>query len=213
MRRTQQSLLIFSLFISLIILSFKQTALAHVTVSPKEALTASFQTFTVNVPNEKDLATIQIKLLLPDGLQHVLPTQKYGWHIDVDKNSNDQTSLAKSITWSGSSIAVGLRDEFTFSAKTPDSPTQIQWKAYQTYSDGTIVAWDQDSQDSTTDNSGPASVTTITNKTAQQTIDSGLVQPINNSQVTNERAVYLGIAGVSLGLIAIFLSTRKNKLQ
>src|SRR5687768_3143391 len=60
-------------------------ASAHVTVKPAEVLTASFQTFTVSVPNEKDEPAIEVRVLIPPGLQHVMPTVKPGWNITSQK--------------------------------------------------------------------------------------------------------------------------------
>jgi len=43
------------------------TALAHVIVQPNQVGVATFQTFTIGVPNEKETSVTALKLLLPDG--------------------------------------------------------------------------------------------------------------------------------------------------
>jgi len=77
-----------------------------------------------------------------------------------------KTRWSTAITWSGGEIGAGYRDEFTFSAKTPDQPADLQWKAYQTYGDGTTVSWDQqptsaNSEDKDDATTGPFSVTKL----------------------------------------------------
>ncbi len=44
------------------------------------------------------------------------------------------------VTWSGT-IPVGQREDFSFGAQVPGTAMQLDWKAYQTYTDGTVVHW------------------------------------------------------------------------
>ena len=68
---------------SVAIITGTGSALAHVTVRPSQAGIGSFQTFTVSVPSERDLATVSLRLSLPDGLQNITPTVKSGWNVEV----------------------------------------------------------------------------------------------------------------------------------
>ncbi len=119
-------------------------AWAHVVVKPAQAGVASFVTFNVSVPNEKETANTQLKLLLPSGLQSVSPTVKPGWKITVEK---DAKGNATSIVWSGGNLPADFRDDFSFSAQVPDKPVDLAWKAYQTYQGSGIVGWDVDPAD------------------------------------------------------------------
>jgi uncharacterized protein YcnI len=58
-------------------------AFAHVVVRPAQVGVGAFQTFTVGVPNEKDKATVAVRLVLPEGLGHVSPNVKPGWTIEL----------------------------------------------------------------------------------------------------------------------------------
>jgi uncharacterized protein YcnI len=120
-------------------LSTTLSGFAHISVIPTTVETAQFQTFTVQVPTEKDIPTTKVRLVLPEGLQNVRPTSKIGWNIDVVKEGE----TLKEIVWSNGLIPQGQRDDFTFSAKTPANEKELVWKSYQTYIDGTEVAWDQ----------------------------------------------------------------------
>lgn len=190
------------------------TTFAHVTVKPGEVATATYQVFTVNVPNEKAIPTISVKLVVPESIKSITPTNKPGWKILIEKEGSGEEAKVKSITWSGGEIIDGLRDEFTFSAKTPDDATELKWKAYQTYSDKTVVSWDKEEEGDShgkESNSGPLSITNVTTEAASDDKHSG-----NNSvtttdaQASADRALYAGIAGVVLGLAAVFLATRKR---
>ena len=139
------------------------SAWAHVVVTPSQASVASWLTFTVSVPNEKDLATTEVRLLVPDGIKKVTPTMKPGWSITVE---NDNAGHA--IVWKGQ-LPAGFRDEFTFSTQVPDHATDVIWKAYQTYADGVVVKWEADPSSPGThgpeatekSNQGPYSVTRV----------------------------------------------------
>ncbi len=150
---------------------------AHVTVKPAVVGAAAFQTFTVGVPNEKDIPTTAVRLVIPEGLHHVMPNVKSGWKIEVKKektgaqvtdeegNTIDEERVSE-IVWSGGSVPVGQREEFAFSAQVPAEESVIAWRAYQTYAGGTVVSWDQegvhDHDFKYPDNTGPYSKTTVT---------------------------------------------------
>src|SRR3990167_1365634 len=57
------------------------TTAAHVVVRPSEVVTASYQTFTISVPNEKEIPTTTVELLIPSGVASVTPTKKANWQI------------------------------------------------------------------------------------------------------------------------------------
>ena len=152
-----KSIVAFSVLISTFV---ALPALAHVVVRPSTAGIAQFTTFTVAVPSEKELATTGLKILIPEGFDFVTPNVKPGWNITTNKSEEKITE----ISWNGGTIPPHQRDEFVFSAKTPATPTTLVWKAYQTYADGSVVAWDQENEgghqtDFTA--SGPASHTEI----------------------------------------------------
>lgn len=163
----------FAVTASVFAFSFVGVASAHVTVKPGEVKAGAFTTFTVSVPVEKDVPTTTVKLEVPAGLGHVTPTVKSGWVVDVQKEGTGDAATVKAITWSGNQIPAGFRDEFTFSAKTPDQPTELQWKAHQTYADGVVVVWNLTETDQPTkadgspdfSASGPFSVTKVVSET------------------------------------------------
>lgn len=185
-------------------------ASAHVVVKPAETLSAEFETFTVSVPNEKNVATVSIKLAIPDGLKHVSPTQKAGWRITVDRTGADSESPVTAITWSGSSIDVGLRDTFNFSAQAPAATTTLKWRAYQTYADGTIVSWDKDDAPTSDTNSGPLSITNVVKTASTEIANRQAEQIAVDAQQTADIALYIASASAIAGLIGIYFATRRQ---
>lgn len=202
-----------------VIIGFATVALsapvsAHVTVKPAEVLTAAYQTFTVSVPNEREVSTVSVKILIPEAIQSVTPTQKAGWSIALEKDGEGDAANTTSVTWSGGAITDGTRDDFTFSAKTPDTETELQWKAYQTYADGVVVSWDQKTDaghDSAAGNKGPFSITNVVTMTAQDVAVADAERAGANAQATVRLAFYSSIAAVALGVIALYFATRKEK--
>ncbi len=177
------------------------SAFAHVVVSPSEALTGEYETFTTSVPNEKDIPVTGIRLVIPDTIELVTPTVKQGWEIQTKKNGEKVTE----ISWTGGSIAPELRDEFTFSAHLSSSAGDINWKAYQTYQDGSVVAWDQQPSEEghhrTEEGKGPYSTTTISEG------DENTSAPQGDS--SNAVLYVISIAALGLGVFAVLRSVKK----
>jgi uncharacterized protein YcnI len=114
-------------------------ASAHVTVWPKESQANGYERFTVRVPNEKDNPTVKVRVVLPAGatFSGVLPVA--GWKFDAEK---DAAGHVTALIWSGGEIKPGEFMEFGVSLKNPKEPGNVTFKAYQTYSDGTVVNWE-----------------------------------------------------------------------
>lgn len=126
------------------VLSASSQALAHVVVKPGQVGLGERLNFTVSVPTEEADPTVQVRLVIPEGLQSVRPNVKPGWNIQLVKVGEGEAAKISEIVWSGGRIPADQRDEFVFSAQAPAIDTTLIWKAYQTYSDGDVVAWEND---------------------------------------------------------------------
>lgn len=199
-----------------LVFSLSGMAQAHVVVRPGDAKTGAYQTFTVSVPVERDSPTVKVRLDIPMGVTSVTPTVKPGWTIQTEKHDEDGTDMVSAITWTSGEIGVDLRDEFTFSAKTPDQPTDLQWKAYQTYKDGTVVSWDQQSvSEEEKDNAttGPFSVTKVAADSVQDKALKDAASKANDAQQSANWGLYTGIAGIVVALIAVAFASHRAKTQ
>ena len=179
-------------------------ASAHVTVKPAEVGVATRQIFNVSVPNEKDVAVTKIRLVIPVGVDSVTPNVKPGWNVEAVKTSDDGVAAIKEIVWDGGSIPAGQRDDFAFSAKAPAKTGEVQWKAYQTYEDGTTVSWDQapkaDGHSEEGGNAGPYSVTKVVDDLEEG--QAAASTPGDNQQPSNGRAN----TAIALSVVALLFS-------
>ncbi len=182
-------------------------AAAHVVVMPAQVDIGAFQTFTTEVPNEKNVAVTQLKVIIPAGLQSVTPTVKPGWQITTEKTGQGDAAVLTSITWSGGLIPAGQRDDFTFSAQAPAQMTELHWKAFQTYQDGSTVAWDQlpTKTDTESDTSGPYSVTKVIDDLAAPTT----TQTGASSNKTNILTLIVAITALIVSLATLLRSIKK----
>lgn len=187
-------------------------AFAHVVVRPNEVGVGAFQTFTVGVPVEKDIPTTGLRLVIPDGLQHVTPNVKPGWEINVKKTGEGEEAKVTEITWTAGTIPAGQRDEFLFSAQVPTAESTVIWKAYQTYEDGTVVAWDHDPKASEhsheSSDGGPWSETAIVNDLAAKTTE----RVVTEKNTFNDKLpLILSIAALLLAGTSLYRQSRLKK--
>lgn len=186
------------------ILALPAVALAHVVVTPAQAVIGARTLFTVSVPNEKQVAVTAIELRMPKGIQDVQPNVTAGWHITT---VTDDDGNVTSITWQGT-IPVGQRADLLFKAQTPAAAGELDWKANQTYADGSVVHWDQNAAQAgkaVKDDVGPYSVTKviddeISSKTSSS--DDGLRQA--------RLALAVSIAALVLSIGSLFMRRPKR---
>ncbi|GGB49991.1 DUF1775 domain-containing protein [Deinococcus soli (ex Cha et al. 2016)] len=129
---------------------------AHATVRTETGLSESTagrgETYRLNVPTEKEIATTQIRLVVPAGVVISRFQVTPGFTRTVKK---DAAGLVTEVVWKGR-VAPMEYARFFFQAKNPAAAGEVVWKVYQTYSDGSVVAWDD-----TNPAEGPASRTTV----------------------------------------------------
>jgi uncharacterized protein YcnI len=184
-------------------------AFAHVVVRPNQVGTAAFQTFTVGVPNEKEVPTVGLRLVIPEGLKYVSPNVKPGWTIDVKKSGEGEEAVVTEITWTSGKVPAGQRDDFVFSAQAPAEETSLQWKAYQTYESGEVVAWDQKpSSNHDDENVKPYSETKVVNDLASA---SEHAESHTANASTNDLPTTLSIIAIILSAGSLYIASRKKK--
>jgi periplasmic copper chaperone A len=134
-------------------------AWAHVAVQPGSAAKGSFALFSFSVPNERDDAnTVKLEVTFPTKypIPSVSVQPKTGWTITVEKtkldkpvktDDGDVTEAVSKITWTATAggLQPGEFDLFTVSAgPLPTKTSQLQFPTLQTYSNGEIVRWIQE---------------------------------------------------------------------
>lgn len=186
---------------------------AHVSVDPKR-VAIGWQSIVVRVPNERDIPTTELRLVVPAGVEitGIMPVP--GWaHAEkraaatpgtspADEHEAEHAEEAKGpiseIVWSGGKIGVGEFQEFKVNIRTTGPSTAI-WKAYQKYGDGEVVAWD----DSTSEHPAP-----------KLEVAEAAVEPQQPAQSTGaadgQQTQWLSVAAVILSLGALAVSFRKK---
>lgn len=172
-------------------------AFAHSVVTPAQTLTSKYETFSLGVPTEKNIPTAAVRLLIPEGLDHITPIVKPGWAIKTVTNASGTVT---EIDWTGGSIPAGQKDMFLFSARTPATAATLQWKVYQTYRDGSAVAWDRDptKPDEGKDTvENPYSLTEV-------------APDAPTAPATDSRSMALSTAALALSIVALVVASRKH---
>ncbi|NEW08129.1 YcnI family protein [Paenibacillus sp. SYP-B3998] len=190
-------------------------ASAHVVVYPKETTQGTYEKFTVRVPSEKEIPTVKVEVKFPlDSVAISRFEPKAGWTYEITKDTSGKIT---GVIWkaAGDGLASTEFGDFNMQGKVADAATQIVWKAYQTYKDGSVVEWvGADGADK------PASVTTVKAKAAGgtttdshgQTKTGKAAEGSNSSSSSSNTALYLSIAAVVLGALALIVSlVRKRK--
>ena len=156
MNHTLRTTLVPSFFVALAAALLISVAGAHATVRTEGGLSESkvgvSETYRLNVPTEKDIATTQIRLIVPAGVAISRFQVTPGFTRTVTKNAD---GLVTEVVWKGR-VAPMEYARFFFQARNPAQGGELTWKIYQTYSDGSVVAWD-DADPAR----GPASKTTV----------------------------------------------------
>jgi len=174
---------------------FAAQAFAHVGLFPRQAISGTHHVaFTVRAPVEKDIPTVELKIVIP-------PEWKEAggkvdrveldplWDVSIERDEDD---WIKSVTWSGAEAPDFSFIQFNLIITMPQLTGLQQIKAYQKYSDGSVVAWVEDRSQQGTEK--PAAALTLVEK----------------EEGTN-MAFYLGLSGLFGGLIGAGLSLVINR--
>jgi uncharacterized protein len=226
-------------------------AQAHVTVGADHAVKGGYATLTFTVPTEEDNAnTTKVEVDFPaeHPFAEVSTQQKSGWDIAVVKAplakplTNDDgaqvTERVATITWTAKTSDAAIKpDQFdTFPISVGPLPTntdELTFKALQTYSNGDLVRWIEESAPGgpepehpapsikltdSADAAGPAATATPSGAPVQSgptSTDTGAgamggmqVTATDKGPTSNQvnTAVGLAIGGIALALIAAGLA-------
>jgi uncharacterized protein YcnI len=110
-------------------------ATAHVSVRPRESKPGAEERYTVRVPTEGAVATVQVRLQIPTDVTvlEVLP------HEGATFETSKQGDRITAVTWK-KEIPPKAVAEFVFRARNPES-AEIVWKAHQHFTDGSMADW------------------------------------------------------------------------
>jgi uncharacterized protein YcnI len=177
---------------------FAAEALAHVSLNPRQGISGTHHVaFTVRAPVEKDIPTVELKIVIPPewkdaGGQVDRVELDPLWDVSIEK---DEDNWIKSVTWSGAEAPDFSFIQFNLIITLPKLTGMQEIKAYQKYSDGSVVAW------------------------VEERGGEGVEKPAAGVLLTESEeggpnlAFYLGLSGLFGGLIGaglVFVINRKN---
>jgi uncharacterized protein YcnI len=152
-------------------------AAGHVSIKPSRAPKGGFEVLSFNVPNEQDDAnTVKLEVQVPTKYPIVsVSTQPmFGWTAVVEKSTlakpaktenGEVTEAVTKITWTATEggLKPGEFDLFTISAgPLPTKTNKLTFKAIQTYSNGDVVSWIQQTAKGAPEPEHPAPTLTLT---------------------------------------------------
>ncbi|MGL4340400.1 MAG: YcnI family protein [Rhodoglobus sp.] len=138
-------------------------ASAHITIDPGQAVAGSYTVLTVRVPNESETAgTNRVELSLPTKtpFAYVGYVPVTGWSVElvreklpkpVTVGDSEITEAVTSVIWTaqaGSEVTAGQLQLFSLSVGPVPDTGSITLPADQSYTDGTVVSWSENGEDS-----------------------------------------------------------------
>jgi uncharacterized protein YcnI len=198
--------------VTLAALLFTTGVSAHVTVNPKEAV-VGYSVATIRVPNEKDVATTRVRVVVPEGVDvhGVMPVS--GWQYTAVREEKKANPVAEGgdghadngriteVVWSGGRVGVGEFMEFPLSVQYAADMEKATWKAYQTYAGGEIVPWDG------SDDKHPAPIVTVLKEAKVDTLTKAVQGPVGQSPVAQIQ--WMSVGALLLSAVALAKSMKK----
>ena len=208
-------------------------ASAHVTVSPNQTSEGSYAQATFSVPNESESAktdklTVSLPADTPFLSVRVKPVD--GWTATVKRTKLDEpveshgstvTEAASSVTWTADRSHQIGQDEFqTFTVSLgtlPQAGTDVVLPAAQHYTDGSVVNWDEKGKGGAEPEHPAPTFTTTAAADSEHSApaDSAAAEagdaPAASSDGTTTAALWIGVAGLLLGAIALVRTVGSRK--
>ncbi|ROS23860.1 YcnI family protein [Cellulomonas sp. PhB150] len=209
-------------------------ASAHVRVIPETTAAGAWTVLTFRVPNEKDAATttkVVIDLPTDTPLSHVGTRPVPGWTaevqtgklpapVDVEGATITEAPLHVVFTASAdAAIGAGQFQEFELQVgPLPAAGTDLLLPAHQTYSDGTVVDWDEP----TTGAEEPESpapelkVTAAEGDDHQAAASPTAAASSASSSSSSDAGLWFGVAGLVVGaaaLVVALVTGRRRQVQ
>jgi len=203
-------------------------ASAHVTVSSPDAAPGGYGKLVFRVPTESATASttkLQVHLPRTDPFASVSVRPVAGWTVSTEEQklpkpvTDDGFTLTKAVstvTWSATSghgVRPGEFQEFEVSVGPFPEGGTVVVPAVQTYSDGSVVRWDEPTPASGDEPEHPAPTLAVTGTTDDD--DSGDPGHATSSEEgsatggssgSDDLARWLGGGGLALGAVAVVLA-------
>lgn len=124
-------------------LALPASAFAHAELSPAVSLSNRLQLYSLAVPTEKENAfTTKIVLTVPRGFSIDSFVPSPGWSRTLKQTGSGENAVVQQVTWAGGHVRTAEDALFQFLGQ-PSHTGTFTFQVQQTYSDGTVVDWNQ----------------------------------------------------------------------
>lgn len=211
-------------------LSAPLAASAHVTVGPNQAAAGSFALIDFKVPTESATATttkvvLNIPQDTPFAYVSYVPVPGWATELNTEKlatpikgDDGEVTDAVTTVTWTaspGSEITAGQLGVFPLSVGPVPDTGKVAFTVDQTYSDGTVVSWN----DTSADAEEPAPVLYVNDAPPAAHGDAGAtdhdaaveVEGAPAAASSDVLARVLGIGGLVLGVVALVIAVSSRR--
>ncbi len=201
-------------------------ASAHVTVGGTGATQGGFGVLTFRVPTESATASttrVQVSFPAATPLAYVSTQPVPGWTVKVHTTklttplqTGDGTvdTYVDSLTWTADSPASAIHpgefQQFNVSAGPLPKVAELVLPATQTYSDGSVVRWNERSADAAAEPEHPAPVLTLAAATPEKAADTA-ESADSDSTPSWPGWVGLGAGAIALGLSGLALRASRSR--
>ena len=127
---------------------------AHIMVSPPQSKTGQTQKYELRVHNEEKVATTEVDLQIPDGVNVLSVGTAPAGAYTTSKTGDRVTGVAWKVA-----VEPGKYLALPFTAKNPATAQDVHWVVRATFSDGSVVEW--------TDKAGAKEKASVTKIAAQ----------------------------------------------
>src|SRR5215831_12703822 len=125
------------------LMSLVATTWGHSDLDPRQSIPNKWETYTLNVPTETEIPTVQVRLLVPRDFEIEMLEHSQVWQIT---RARDERGYIREVTWSGSSIPPQTFAELKLLVRNPANPGTSLWKIEQSYQDGNVATWEAQTQ-------------------------------------------------------------------
>ncbi|MBF6328653.1 YcnI family protein [Nocardia transvalensis] len=182
------------------------TAAAHVTADAPGATQGGYAVVTFRVPTESETAaTTKLAVQLP-GVSSARTEPLPGWTAKVDRNDKNQVTA---VTWTADpgnpGVGPGQFQRFVLSVGPLPKQDTVSLPATQTYSDGKVVAWDQQTSPGAEEPEHPAPTLTLAASKGGDHDAAAASTSTSDDKGNDETARWLGGVGLVLGALGAAL--------
>jgi periplasmic copper chaperone A len=206
----------------LLMVPFAGVAFAHVEAESDDAVRGGAGTVTFTVPTEKDVPSTKVEIAFPTDtpLLDVTPQPVDGWTSALTTappaapatgpDGQPVTALVTRITWTATAGGTPPEKSQEFPVEVGRFPdvASVEFKALQTYADGSVVSWIEEQPEGAPEPENPAPVLTLTSGTAPASAPSEAAAPTVTAGPTPEPAAATAPSapagdGVTAGVVAV----------